>query len=85
MRVADVCSCIRRLHPDLGARVKKETLQNYKKALDPFLEYLNEKWELNVIEPADIDLLVMEYRSERELTRSQHIQLLAALEFFMHT
>ncbi|CAK8994609.1 Uncharacterized protein SCF082_LOCUS4000 [Durusdinium trenchii] len=72
-----------KLHPDLAARVKKETLQTYRKALDPFLDYLNDKWELNSIEPADIDLLVLEYRSERELTRSQHTQLLASLEFFM--
>ena len=78
-----MCSCMRRLHPDLAARVKKETLQTYRKALDPFLDYLNDKWELNSIEPADIDLLVLEYRSERELTRSQHTQLLASLEFFM--
>ena len=83
MRVADVCSCMRRLHPDLESRAKKETLLTYKKALDPFLNYLNARWELTNIEPNDLGMLVMEHRTELEITRSQQTQLLASLEFFM--
>lgn len=83
MKLADVCSCMRLLHPDLEHRVKNETLKVYKKHLDPFLNYLGNRWELLHIEPEDIDMLVMEFRTEHELTRSQHTQLLAALEFYL--
>lgn len=83
LKVADVCSCMRRLHPDLQNRVKESTLLGYKKHLDPFLAYLDQKCELQSLAAEDIDLLAMEYRTEFELTKSQHIQLCAALEFFL--
>lgn len=81
-RLADACSCIRRLHPDLQHRVKPETLRSYEKHLEPFLAFLNSRWELSELSAQDIDLLIMEYRTELELSRSQHTLLLAALEFF---
>lgn len=86
LKLADVCSCIRSLHPDLQQRVKPDTLKTYKQHLDPFLAYLKQKWELQQLSPEDVDLLIMEYRTEFDITRSQHTQLVAAVEFFVpHT
>ena len=78
LKLIDVCRCMRQLHPDLQGRGKENTLLVYKKHLDPFLAYVSEKWELQCIAASDLDLLVME-----ELTKSQHMQLCAALEFFL--
>ena len=83
LNITDVCRCMRQLHPDLQGRVKENTLLVYKQHLDPFLAYVSQKWELQSISAADLDLLVMEYRTEQELTKSQHMQLCAALEFFL--
>lgn len=86
LKLKDVCSCIRLLHPDLQQRVKPDTLRTYKQHLDPFLAYLSQKWELQQLSPEDVDLLIMEYRTEFDITRSQHSQLVAAVEFFVpHT
>ena len=86
LKLSDVCSCIRLLHPDLKQRVKPDTLKTYKQHLDPFLAYLNQKWELQQLSSEDVDLLIMEYRTEFDITRSQHCQLVAAVEFFVpHT
>ena len=83
LKLVDVCSCIRQLHPDLQQRVRPDTLLKYKQQLDPFIAFLQQKWELHELSPEDVDLLVMEYRTEFELTRSQHTMLLAAVEFFI--
>ena len=79
LKLKDVCSCIRLLHPDLQQRVKPDTLKTYKQHLDPFLAYLSQKWELQQLSPEDVDLLIMEYRTEFDITRSQHSQLVAAV------
>lgn len=85
-RLADVCSCIRGLHPDLRLRVRDDTFKGYQKHLSPFLTFLQNRWELAVLSSEDIDLLLLEYRTEFELTRSQQTQLVAAVEFFLpHT
>ena len=83
VRLADICSCIKRLHPDLQQRVSPDTLRAYKEALDPFLMYLQNRFDVALEEPEDVDLLLLEFRTEFELTRSKHTLLVAALEFFM--
>lgn len=83
VRLADICSCIKRLHPDLQQRVSPDTLRTYKEALDPFLMYLQNRFDVALEEPEDVDLLLLEFRTEFELTRSKHTLLVAALEFFM--
>ena len=83
LKLVDVCSCIRRLHPDLQQRVRPDTLLKYKQQLDPFIAFLQQRWELHELSPEDVDLLIMEFRTEFELTRSQHTLLLAAVEFFI--
>ena len=74
---------MRRLHPDLQQRVRPDTLLKYKQQLDPFIAFLQQRWELHELSPEDVDLLIMEFRTEFELTRSQHVLLLAAVEFFI--
>ena len=81
--LASVCSCIRGLHPDLRQCVKPETLKVYQKHLTPFLNFLQNRWELAVLEANDIDLLMLEYSTEFDISRSQHVQLLASVEFFL--
>ena len=83
VKLADICSCIKRLHPDLQQRVSPDTLRTYKEALDPFLMYLQNRYDITLEEPEDVDLLLLEFRTEFELTRSKHTMLVAALEFFM--
>lgn len=83
LKLVDVCSCMRRLHPDLQQRVRPDTLLKYKQQLDPFIAFLQQRWELRELSPEDVDLLIMEFRTEYELSRSQHTVLLAAVEFFV--
>ena len=83
VKLADICSCIKRLHPDLQQRVSQDTLRCYKEALDPFLMYLQNRFDIALEEPEDVDQLLLEFRTEFELTRSKHTLLVAALEFFM--
>ncbi|CAL1127775.1 unnamed protein product, partial [Cladocopium goreaui] len=64
-------------------RVKEETLLGYQKHLTPFLAFLQNRWELAVLSAEDVDLLMLEYRTEFDITRSQHTQLVASMEFFM--
>jgi len=63
--------------------VKEETLLGYQKHLTPFLAFLQNRWELAVLSAEDVDLLMLEYRTEFDITRSQHTQLVASMEFFM--
>ena len=83
VKLTDICSCIRKLHPDLQNRVSPDTLHKYKEALDPFLLYLQNRYDVTVEDPEDVDLLLMEFRTEFELTRSKHTLLIAAAEFFI--
>ena len=55
-QLANVCSCIRGLHPDLRLRVKEETLLGYQKHPTPFLAFLQNRWELAVLSAEDVDL-----------------------------
>eukprot|EP00438_Fugacium_kawagutii_P028962 Skav210523 [mRNA] locus=scaffold3045:172599:178253:+ [translate_table: standard] len=41
------------------------------------------RWELTEVSSEDIDLLMLEYRTEFDISRSQHVQLLASMEFFI--
>ncbi len=33
--------------------------------------------------PEDLDLLIMKFRTEADLTRAQHVLLVASIEFFL--
>lgn len=83
MRLADICGCVRGLHSDLRHRVKEDTFLKYKNAVDAFTAYLSQQYDLILQTPEDLDHLLLEYRTENDLTRSQHITLVAALEFFL--
>ena len=83
MRLADICGCVRGLHSDLRHRVKEDTFLKYKNAVDAFTAYLSQQYDLILQSPEDLDHLLLEYRTEIDLTRSQHITLVAALEFFL--
>ena len=45
--------------------------------------YLQNRFDISLEGPEDVDLLLLEFRTEFELTRSKHTLLVAALEFFM--
>ena len=81
--LADVCSCVKRLHPDLRHRVNHETLIKYQKAVECFTTYLYRQPDLTIHSAEDLDFLIMEYRTEMDLTRSQHVLIVAAIEFFL--
>ncbi len=81
--LADVCSCVKRLHPDLRHRVNQETLIKYQKAVECFTTYLHRQPDLTIHSAEDLDFLIMEYRTEMDLTRSQHVLIVAAIEFFL--
>ena len=83
MRLSDICGCVRGLHPDLRHRVKEDTFLKYKNAVDVFTAYLSQQYDLILQTPEDLDHLLLEFRTENDLTRSQHITLVAALEFFL--
>ena len=82
MNLRELLCCARRLHPDLQSRVKPETLKRYKSAFDSFANYAQPKQHVSLETPEDLDLLVMEYRTENDLSKANHSLLLAALEFF---
>lgn len=78
-----VCNCVKRLHPDLRHRVGSDTIKKYEKSLDSFTMYLHRQPDWTTFSSEDIDFLAMEFRTEMDLTKSQHIILVAALEFFL--
>ena len=81
--LADVCSCVRRLHPDLRSRVSPDTLIKYKAVVDEFVTYLQQRFDLVMEQPEDLDLLLLEFRTEAELSKSKRNLLVAAVEFFL--
>ena len=81
--LSQVCGCVKRLHPDLKQRVKEDTLLKYQKAFGAFTDYLQRQYDLVLTSPEDLDLLLMEYRTEADLTRAQHVLLVASAEFFL--
>lgn len=60
-----------------------DTIKKYEKSLEVFTFYLHRQPEWSSFSSEDIDFLAMEFRTEMDLTKSQHITLVAALEFFM--
>ena len=60
-----------------------DTIKKYEKSLESFTFYLHRQPEWSSFSSEDIDFLAMEYRTEMDLTKSQHITLVAALEFFI--
>eukprot|EP00438_Fugacium_kawagutii_P019968 Skav222678 [mRNA] locus=scaffold1471:8076:12526:- [translate_table: standard] len=72
-----------RLHPDLKQRVSSDTLLKYQKAFSAFTDFLQAQLDLDVLSSEDLDNLMMDYRTEMELTRSQHVLLVASAEFFL--
>ena len=83
MTLSQVCGCVKRLHPDLRQRVKDDTFLKYQKAFNAFTDYLQRQYDLVLTSPEDLDLLLMEYRTEADLTRAQHVLLVASAEFFL--
>ena len=81
--VADVCNCVKRLHPDLRHRVTNDTLIKYQKAVECFTFYLHRQPDLSLHSAEDLDLMIMEFRTEMDLTKAQHVTLVAAVEFFL--
>ena len=67
----------------LKQRVKEDTLIKYQKSFDMFTEYLQKQYDLVLTCPEDLDLLLMEFRTEADLTKAQHMTLVAAAEFFL--
>lgn len=55
----------------------------YQKSFEACTHYLQKQYDLVLTSPEDLDLLMMEYRTEAELTRAQHITLVASAEFFL--
>lgn len=80
---ADVCSCMRLLHPDLTQRVSADTLLKYQKRFSAFTDFLQTQLGLEVLASNDLDNLLMDYRTEMELTRFQLVMLVASAEFFL--
>ena len=60
-----------------------DTIKKYEKSLDSFTTYLHRQPDWSSFSSEDIDFLAMEFRTEMDLTKSQHITLVAALEFFL--
>ena len=85
VKLADICACVRRLHPDLQARVAPETLTKFRDAMEPFKVYLQNQYDLALKDPEDVDMLLMDFRTEFELTRSKQVLLVAAVGFFFLT
>ena len=83
VKLADICACVRRPHPDLQARVAPETLTKFRDAMEPFKVYLQNQYDLALEDPEDVDMLLMDFRTEFELTRSKQVLLVAAVEFFL--
>lgn len=81
--LAEVCSCVRRLHPDLRQRISQDTLMKYQKAFNEFIAFLQNQVDLSLTTPEDLDALLMDYRTEMDLSKSQHVLLVASAEFFM--
>ncbi len=81
--LAEVCSCVRRMHADLRQRVNEDTLVNYQRAFTAFTDYLQRRYDVLLASAEDLDQLLMEYRTEAELSRSQHVVLVASTEFFL--
>ena len=81
--LSQVCGCVKRLHPDLRQRVKDDTFLKYQKAFGAFTDYLQRQYDLVLTSPEDLDLLLMEFRTEADLTRAQHVLLVASAEFFL--
>ena len=55
----------------------------YQKSFEVFTEYLQKQYDLVLTSPEDLDLLLMEFRTEADLTKSQLLTLVAAAEFFL--
>eukprot|EP00438_Fugacium_kawagutii_P028165 Skav233604 [mRNA] locus=scaffold109:47718:52210:+ [translate_table: standard] len=84
--LAEVCNCVRRLHPDLKQRVSEDTLLKYQKVFEGFTVFLQQQYDLCMTTVEELDGLLLDYRTEMELTRSQHVLLVASVEFFLpHT
>ena len=83
VNLRELLCCARRLHPDLQNRVKPGTLKRYKSAFDNFASCAQLSQHVSLETPEDLDLMVMEYRTETDLSKANHSLLLAALEFYV--
>ena len=83
MTLAEVCNCVRRMHADLRQRVNESTLVTYQRAFTSFTDYLQRRYDVLLTSAEDLDQLLMEYRTEAELSRAQHVLLVASTEFFL--
>ena len=66
--LSEVCGCVKRLHPDLRLRVKDDTFLKYQKIFSSFTDYLQRQYDLVLTSPEDLDLLIIEFRTEADLT-----------------
>ena len=74
------------LHPDLSCRVKAKTLRLYSKTYNQFVTFVSETFGEELLEElsgALLDKFIMEYRAERNLSRSKQGLLLSSVEFFL--
>jgi integrase len=81
--VFDRLCCYRRLHVDLAARVSPTTLKRYQKVVGPFVEFIIQTDRTDFETSEQLDDLFLEYRTEGDLSRTDQMTLLAALEFFL--
>ena len=51
--------------------------------MDEFVAYLQQRFDLVMEQPEDLDHLLLEFRTEAELSKSKHNILVAAVEFFL--
>ena len=51
--------------------------------MDEFVAYLQQRFDLVMEQPEDLDHLLLEFRTEAELSKSRHNLLVAAVEFFL--
>ena len=78
--MSKIC-CLRRLHPDLEARVTAKTLSRYRKELVKLINFAESFPDPMIDSPEELDHMLFCYKDDVALTKSKHITLIAAIEF----
>ena len=72
------------LHRDLQGRAKAKTLTRYYRAYEDFAAFVRDAGEhQGGSAAAEIDRLACEYRDAENLSKTNHIRLLTAIEFYL--
>ena len=81
--LSKLCCAPRRLHPDLESRVSALTVSRYRKAIQPFVQFLIESELFDITSEEQFDNAVGDFRDAANLSRTQHTCLVAAVEFVL--